>query len=136
MSKDTTRQITLKTKDETVPLLLAISREMRSTSREIHFLEMAYYALEDAETAAAAGELTLIDIAQLAIPVIGVFASMISMLAGAQLISQRGAGIIPVAQTAPGQFRMVQSTGPALLHAGEVVSRPMVAGGRWRRNQH
>lgn len=122
-SRTSVRTVNIKIKDEFTPYLMAISREMRSTSREIHFLEMAFYALEEAEAAAEAEELGLIEIAQLAIPVIGVFAAGVSMMAGAALISHRGAGIIPVGQTRVGEARKLMSSGPVWGHAGESLGR-------------
>jgi hypothetical protein len=130
-AKTSIRTVHIKIKDEFTPYLLAITREMRSTSREIHFLEMAYYALANAEAAAEAEELGLIEVAQLAIPIIGVLAEGMSKFAAANLIRQRGAGIIPVGQTAPGQVRTLMSSGPIWGHAGEQIGRisaPMPAG--------
>lgn len=96
---------------------------MRAVSREIHFLEMAFKALQVAEEAAAAGELTMIDVANMAIPIIGVFAGIVSMVAGASLIQQRGTGIIPVGQTRGGEARTIMSSGPVWGHAGETIGR-------------
>ena len=121
MSQGTTnRTINVKATDNTTSTLLAVARTARSVSREIHFLQMAFDILAESELTAATA-------AQLAIPIIGIFAAGISILAGARLIQARE-GILPVGQTAPGEYRMMRGTGPILGHAGEIISRPMQGG--------
>jgi len=126
-NKSTTRTVIIKGVDDTTAVLLGVARTIRSVRMEIHFAEMAMIALQNAEEAAAAGALTLGVALSVALPVLGMAAAAIGILAGIEITQSRSA--IAVAQTMPGQFRVVQSTGPAILHGGEIVSRPMEGGG-------
>jgi len=120
-SKAISRQITIKATDSTTSTLLAVARTARSVSREIHFLQMAFDILAESELTAATA-------AQLAIPIIGIFAAAVSMYAGARMIQARS-GVIPVGQTQPGEYRVATGTGPMIIDKGEVISRPMQGSG-------
>ena len=52
-------------------------------------------------------------------------------LAGLAASLMAGAPAMPVAQTAPGQFRMVRAAGPvaAIVHPQEVISKPATGAG-------
>jgi hypothetical protein len=125
-NKSTTRTITIKGVDDTTAVLLGVARTIRSVRMEIHFAEMAMRALDAAEEAAAADALTLGVALSVALPVLGMVAAAIGILAGIEITRSRAA--IPVGQTMPGQFRMVQANGPVNLDKGEIISRPMEGG--------
>jgi hypothetical protein len=102
--------------------MLGVVRTLRSIGREITFLSrlMKILANDEIMAAVAAGDLGAM--MQLMVPVIGVVTAGISIIAGARITAARAA--IPVGQTSPGQFRGVQATGAAVVHAGEIIGRP------------
>lgn len=113
-------------KDETTSIMLGISRTMGGMRREISALRMMLRLLADDEfmAALAAGELG--EMLQIAIPIIGIAAGLISMLVGMRITATRAA--IPIGQTLPGQIRSIGATGPIMAHAGEIIGRPMGGG--------
>lgn len=86
-------------------------------------------ALESAEYDAATGAMTLGSAMNLMVPVLGMIAAGISILAGISITQHRAA--IPVAQTSPGQWRQVQGQGavPIIAHGDELIGRPPFPGG-------
>jgi hypothetical protein len=121
------RIVRVRAVDDTTPILLGITRTMGGMRREISALRMMLKLLADDEFMAALAAGDLAAMLQMAIPIIGIAAGFISILAGAEITAHRAA--IPIGQTLPGQYREMTAGGPIMAHKGEIISRPMEGGG-------
>jgi hypothetical protein len=66
--------------------------------------------------------------AKIAAALAGIGGGVIGLVALAAGLAA-GAPAMPIAQTMPGQYRIMQATAPVLGHTGEVISRPMSGAG-------
>lgn len=114
----TTRTINIKTVDDTTAVMLGVMRTIRSVRTEIRMTEMFMRALEAAEIAASEGALTLGVAMQMIVPILGMVAAAIGILAGISITERRAA--IPVAQGGG----LVTSTGIAVIEEDERIIPP------------
>ena len=100
---------------------------MGGMRREITALRIMLRLLADDEIMAAIAAGDLAAMLQMAIPIIGIAAGLITMAVGARLTATRAA--IPIGQTLPGQTRMLNETGVFMGHKGETIGRPIAGKG-------
>ena len=132
-SRTTERGFRLTAKDETLGTWLTFARTVRSVSSVINSMISLSRILVIAQTMEGISvtqliaKYTILRYAKIAAAVAGLAAGGIGLIALVAGLAAGAAGI-PIAQTQPGQFRMVHATRPILAHAGEVIGRPREGG--------